>query len=42
VKKIVKIKIYKTILKPIVKFGCEARSMTEKDKTRQICGREKF
>jgi hypothetical protein len=31
---LVKIKIYKTILKPIVKFGCESWSMTEKDKTR--------
>jgi hypothetical protein len=30
----VKIKIYKTILKPIVIFGCEAWSMTEKVKTR--------
>jgi hypothetical protein len=30
--RIVKIKIYKTILKPIVMFGCEAWSMTEKGK----------
>jgi hypothetical protein len=29
-----KIKIYKTILKPVVMFGCEAWSMTEEDKTR--------
>jgi hypothetical protein len=34
VSRIVKIKIYKTILKPIVMFGCEAWSMTEKDKMR--------
>jgi hypothetical protein len=34
VSRIVKIKIYKTILKPVVVFGCEAWSMTEKDKTR--------
>jgi hypothetical protein len=34
VSRIVKIKIYKTILKPIVMFGCEAWSMTEKDKAR--------
>jgi hypothetical protein len=34
VSRIVKIKIYKTIVKPIVMFGCEAWSMTEKDKTR--------
>jgi hypothetical protein len=34
VSSIVKIKIYKTILKPIVMFGCEAWSITEKDKTR--------
>jgi hypothetical protein len=34
VSRIVKIKIYKTILKPIVMFGCEAWSMTEKDKTK--------
>jgi hypothetical protein len=32
--RIVKIKIYKTISKPIVMFGCEAWSMTEQDKTR--------
>jgi hypothetical protein len=30
----VKIKIYKNILQSIVMFGCEAWSMTEKDKTR--------
>jgi hypothetical protein len=35
VSRIVKIKIYKTTLKPIVMFGCEAWSMTEKDKTRR-------
>jgi hypothetical protein len=34
VRKIVKIKIYKIILKSTVMFGCEAWSMTEKDKTR--------
>jgi hypothetical protein len=34
VSRIVKIKIYETILKPIVMFGCEAWSMAEKDKTR--------
>jgi hypothetical protein len=34
VSRIVKIKIYKTILKPTVMFGCEAWSMREKDKTR--------
>jgi hypothetical protein len=34
VSRIVKIKIYKTILKPIVMFGCEARSITENDRTR--------
>jgi hypothetical protein len=34
VSRIVKIKIYKTILKPSVMFGCEAWSMREKDKTR--------
>jgi hypothetical protein len=32
--RIVKIKINKTILKPIVMLGCEAWSMTEQDKTR--------
>jgi hypothetical protein len=31
VSRIVKIKVYKTILKPVVMFGCEAWSMTEKD-----------
>jgi hypothetical protein len=35
VSRIVRIKIYKTILKPIVMFGCEAWSMTEKDKIRR-------
>jgi hypothetical protein len=34
VSRIVIIKIYKTILKPIVIFGCEAWSVAEKDKTR--------
>jgi hypothetical protein len=34
VSRIVKIKIYKTILKQIVMSGCEAWSMTEEDKTR--------
>jgi hypothetical protein len=34
VSRIVKIKIYKTVLKPIVMFGCEAWPITEKDKTR--------
>jgi hypothetical protein len=34
VSRMVKIKIYKTILKPVVMFGCEAWSMIAKDKTR--------
>jgi hypothetical protein len=34
VSRTVKITIYKTILKPIVMFGCKAWPMTEKDKTR--------
>jgi hypothetical protein len=34
VSRIVKIKIYKSIFQPIVMFGCEAWSMTEKDRTR--------
>jgi hypothetical protein len=38
--KISKIKIYETILKPVVMYGCETQSMIEKDKFVQYMGVE--